>query len=32
VAGAMVGAYFISEIFDGNMIKPYVALISLSWA
>ena len=25
VAGAMLGAYFISELLDGNFIKPYVA-------
>ena len=29
VIGAMLGAYFISEIFDGNVIKPYVALYLL---
>lgn len=25
VAGAIVGAYLISEIFDGKLIKPYIA-------
>lgn len=25
VLGAMVGAYLVSEIFDGNTIKPYIA-------
>jgi uncharacterized membrane protein YfcA len=29
VLGAMVGAYLISEIFDGKMIKPYVAVYLL---
>jgi len=29
VLGAMVGAYFISEIFDGKLIKPYVAIYLL---
>jgi len=29
VLGAMVGAYFISEIFDGKLIKPYVAMYLL---
>ncbi len=29
VLGAMVGAYFLSEIFDGNLIKPYVAIYLL---
>jgi uncharacterized membrane protein YfcA len=29
VAGAMLGAYVISEIFDGNIIKPYVAIYLL---
>ncbi|HEX5113056.1 MAG TPA: sulfite exporter TauE/SafE family protein [Saprospiraceae bacterium] len=29
VIGAMVGAYFISEIFDGKIIKPYIAVYLL---
>jgi len=29
VLGAMVGAYFISEIFDGDLIKPYIAMYLL---
>jgi uncharacterized protein len=29
VLGAMVGAYLISEIFDGKLIKPYVAVYLL---
>ena len=29
VAGAVIGAYFISEIFDGDVIKPYVAIYLL---
>jgi len=29
VLGAMIGAYFIAEIFDGKFIKPYVAVYLL---
>lgn len=29
VAGAVVGAYLVSEIFDGKIIKPYIALYLL---
>ena len=29
VIGAVLGAYFISEIFDGNVVKPFVALYLL---
>jgi hypothetical protein len=29
VAGAVIGAYLLSDIIDGNMIKPYIAFYML---